>query len=79
MSDQHDGDAILHQDEVEEVIDAEVTEVIEDNIEDLSSQGVIANLAAPSATYQEAEALASRDKLNLVLQVLRDMGAIPSA
>lgn len=70
---------ILHQDDVEEVIDTKVGEVLEDHIEDLSTQVAVTNLPAPSAAYVEAEQIAITNRLNLVTQVLRDMGAIPSA
>lgn len=70
MSEQHPGDKILHQDETEEVIDT--------RLEDSSAEGAIANLAAPSATYVEAEALASRNAVNKILGVLRDSGLIPT-
>ena len=71
MEDQHAGDKILHQDAVEEVIDEQLVRT--------SDHAVIADLAAPSATYVEAEALAARGKINEILDVLRDSGLIPTA
>lgn len=42
-----------------------------------SDHAAIADLAAPSATYVEAEALAARNKINEILDVLRDAELIP--
>jgi len=44
-----------------------------------SDHAAIADLAAPSAAYVEAEALAARDKINEILDVLRDAELIPSS
>jgi hypothetical protein len=44
-----------------------------------SDHAAIADLAAPSATYVEAEALAARNKINEILDVLRDAGLIPAS
>ncbi len=68
---QHPGDKIPHQDLVEDVVDEQLMRT--------SDHAVIADLAAPSATYVEAEALASRGKINEILDVLRDAGLIPTA
>jgi hypothetical protein len=64
---------ILHQDDVEQVID----EVIEAGIGE--NQSAIADLAAPSPTYVEAESLAARNKINAILGVLRNAGIIDTA
>lgn len=70
---------ILHQDDVEDVIDDKVEEVLEDKLGGTSDHAAIADLAAPSGTYVEAEALAARNKINEILDVLRDSKLIPSA
>ena len=70
---------ILHQRDVEEVIDAKVSSIIEEKLADLSDHAAIPDLAAPSPAYVEAEALAARDKINEILDVLRDAGLIPAA
>jgi hypothetical protein len=67
---QHDGDAILHQDAVEQVID--------DKLVDASDEAAIADLPAASSSYVQAEATDTRTTLNKVLGVLRDAGLIPS-
>lgn len=77
---------ILHQDDVETVIGEKIVEdlpealedTIEDALEDLSTQVAVTNLAAPSGTYVEAEAAADRTRINLLTQVLRDAGLIPT-
>lgn len=71
MSDQQPGDKVLHQDAVEEVVN--------DQLARTSDHAAIADLAAPSAAYVEAEALAARGKINEILDVLRDAGLIPAA
>lgn len=66
------GDVIPHQDAVEGVVDSV--------IEDASTQAAIANFVAitggESPTETEFNALGA--KVNQVLGVLRDLGAIPS-
>lgn len=76
---QHAGDKVLHQDSVEDVIEENVAENLETNLAATSDHAAIADLAAPSAGYVEAEALAARNKINEILDVLRDSGLIPSA
>lgn len=44
-----------------------------------SDHAAIADLASPSGTYVQAEAVAARDKINEILDVLRDAGLIPTA
>jgi hypothetical protein len=51
----------------------------DDQLARTSDHAAIADLAAPSATYVEAEALASRNKINEILDVLRDAELIPAA
>lgn len=76
---QSDSDKVLHQDAVEEVISDELDENLETKLAATSDHAAIADLAAPSATYVEAEALAARGKINEILDVLRDSGLIPSS
>lgn len=82
MDQQRDGDKVLHQDAVEEVIDDRVEETAADTVDDqlvaTSDHAAIADLAAPSNAYVEAEALAARGKINEILDVLRDANLIPT-
>lgn len=59
--------------------EAEHEELIDQELQDLSTQGVLADLPAASVAYVQAEATATRTTLNSVLRVLRDAGLIPSA
>jgi hypothetical protein len=68
---QRPGDTVPHQDEQEELIDTQ--------LEVTSDHAAIANLATPSATYVEAEAVAAAGKINEILDVLRDAGLIPAS
>ena len=52
-------------------------EAIDAQMERTSDHAAIADLAAPSAAYVEAEALAARNKINEILDVLRDAGLVP--
>ena len=70
MSDQNPSDTILHQDAVENVID--------ERLEDASSQGAIATPASPGASYVQAEVVALRTAIAAILVVLRDAGLIPT-
>lgn len=63
-------ETILHQDDVEAVIEAEIESGVGEN------QEAIANLASPGSTYSQAEAVAARDKINAILVVLRNAGII---
>lgn len=65
------GDTIPHQSETEGVID--------NQLERTSDHAAIADLASPSSSYVQAEAVAARDKINGILDVLRDAGLIPAA
>lgn len=71
MEDQQPDDKILHQTATEQVI--------EDHTEATSDHAAIADLASPSTTYVQAEAVAARGKINEILDVLRDANLIPSA
>jgi len=42
-----------------------------------SDHAAIPDLASPSATYVQAEAVAARNKINEILDVLRDAELIP--
>lgn len=59
--------------------EAEVDEAIDAQMERTSTHAAVADLAAPSATYVEAEALAARNKINDILEVLRDAGLLPTS
>lgn len=71
MDRQHDDDKVLHQDAVEEVISDELVAA--------SDHAAITDLTAASASYVQAEATATRNKINEILDVLRDAGLIPSS
>ena len=43
-----------------------------------SDHAAIPDLAAPGAAYSQAEATAARDKINEILDVLRDAQLIPT-
>jgi hypothetical protein len=70
---QHEGDIIPHQDDVEQVVD--------EQLERASSQGALTDLAAITGgeSPTEAEHNALRTRVNVLTQVLRDAGLIPSA
>jgi len=44
-----------------------------------SDHAAIPDLASPSASYVQAEAVAARNKINEILDVLRDAELIPAA
>lgn len=73
---QHEGDEVLHQDAVEKVAEG----VVDQELKDLSTQAAITNLVAITGgeSPTEAEHNAVITRLNILTQVLRDMGAIPS-
>lgn len=60
-----------HQDKVEQVIDAHLVE--------LGSATPIANPAAPSAGYVQAEATAVRNAVVSILDILRGAGLLAEA
>lgn len=76
---QHESDNVLH----ESAHDANISEELDENLDTklgaTSDHAAIADLASPSASYVQAEAVAARDKINEILDVLRDSGLIPSA
>lgn len=57
----------------------EVDAAIDDQLKRTSDHAAIADLAAPSAAYVEAEAIATRAAVNGILDVLRDAGLIPAS
>ena len=57
--------------------EAEHVEVIDEQLTRTSDHAAIADLASPGAGYVQAEAVAARDKINEILDVLRDAGLIP--
>lgn len=73
MSDVRPTDTVPNQDEHEALIDS--------RIEDASAQAAITDLAAITGgeSPTETEHNAVRTRVNLLTQVLRDLGAIPSA
>jgi hypothetical protein len=56
-----------------------VDDAVDDQLARTSDHAVIADLASPSVGYVQAEAVAARDKINEILDVLRDAGLIPTA
>jgi hypothetical protein len=67
-----DDNTIPHEAAVEEVIDQE--------LEDLSTHAAIPDLSVPAgAAYVQAEATGTRSTTNAILAVLRDAGLIPSS
>lgn len=76
---QRPSDTVPHQDDVEDLVEDMGADVVDDQLAATSDHAAIADLAAPSATYVEAEALAARGKINEILDVLRDAGLIPSS
>jgi len=52
---------------------------MDDQLARTSDHAAIADLASPSASYVQAEAVAARGKINEILDVLRDAGLIPAA
>lgn len=74
MSDiQRDSDVVPHQDLVEDVIDQ--------RLEDASTQGVLVDLVAITGgeAPTEVEHNAVRTRVNVLTQVMRDAGLIPTA
>jgi hypothetical protein len=76
---QRPGDTVPHQDDVEDLVAAEAPAAVDAQLAATSDHAAIADLAAPSAAYVEAEALAARNKINEILDVLRDAGLIPTS
>ena len=68
---QRPGDTVPQQDDHEALIDTQLAAT--------SDHAAIADLASPGGSYVQAEAVAARDKINEILDVLRDAGLIPSA
>jgi hypothetical protein len=52
--------------------------VVDEQLVRTSDHAAIADLASPSASYVQAEAVAARGKINEILDVLRDAGLIPA-
>ena len=57
--------------------EADHANATDDQMARTSAVGVIPDLASPGAAYVQAEAVAARDKINLILTVLRDAELIP--
>lgn len=62
---------VPHEADVDRAIDAQLART--------SNQAAIPDLESPSVGYVQAEAVAARDKINLILKVLRDSDLIPTA
>ncbi len=73
MSDARPTDIVPNQDNLEDFVDS--------HLADASTQAAVTDLAAITGgeAPTEAEHNAVRTRVNLLTQVLRDMGAIPSA
>jgi hypothetical protein len=56
-----------------------VDDAVDDQLKRTSDHAAIADLASPGATYSQAEAVAARNKINEILDVLRDAELIPAA
>ena len=56
-----------------------VDAAVDDQLARTSDHAAIADLASPGSSYVQAEAVAARNKINEILDVLRDAGLIPSA
>ena len=72
-------DVVPHQDDQEDLIATEAPALVDAQMAATSDHAAIEDLAAPSAAYVEAEALAARGKINEILDVLRDAGLIPAS
>lgn len=59
--------------------EAEVDEAIDEQMKRTSTHAAIANPGSPSSSYVQAEAVAVRDALVDILEVLRDAGLIPTS
>ncbi len=57
--------------------EAAVDAAIDDQLARTSTHAAIPDLASPSASYVQAEAVAARNKINEILAVLRDAQLIP--
>lgn len=64
-------DTVPHQDEHEELIDTQLAAT--------STHAAIASPASPGVGYVQAEAVAVRDAVVDILEVLRDAGLIPAS
>jgi hypothetical protein len=62
---------VPHEDQVDKAVD--------DQLARTSDHAAVADLASPGATYVQAEAVAARNKINEILDVLRDAGLVPAA
>ncbi len=84
MSDDYEGhqrpsDTVPHQDEVEDLVEDMAPAAVDAQLAATSDHAAIADLASPGSSYLQAEAVAARDKINEILDVLRDAGLIPSS
>jgi len=59
--------------------EAQVDAAIDDQLERTSTHAAIADPGSPSASYTQAEAVATNDAVKGILAVLRDAGLIPTS
>lgn len=76
---QRPGDTVPQQDAHEDLVEQMGPAVVDAQMAATSDHAAIADLAAPSAAYVEAEAVAMTGKINEILDVLRDAGLIPAS
>jgi hypothetical protein len=59
--------------------EAAVDRAVDAQLRRTSDHAAVADLASPGATYSQAEAVAARNKINEILDVLRDAELIPAS
>lgn len=59
--------------------EAKVDAAVDAQLARTSDHAFIADLASPSASYVQAEAVAARNKINEILDVLKDAGLMPAS
>jgi hypothetical protein len=59
--------------------EAKVDKAVDDQLARTSDHAFIADLASPSASYVQAEAVAARNKINEILDILKDAGLMPAS
>lgn len=59
--------------------EAGVDAAVDDQLARTSDHAFIADLASPSASYVQAEAVAARNKINEILDILKDAGLMPAS
>jgi len=56
-----------------------IDKAVDDQLARTSDHAFIADLASPSASYVQAEAVAARNKINEILDILKDAGLMPAS